>query len=161
MIKFFCLIFISQALNAQNFTFSLEKSKIGIKAKPKYDTVSSVIINSNNVKHNYRIKITARNDTKKDITAIILRYSFKLTLKKHEKIIQTISLYSSGLRISEIKAGKEKVVFIYELKNVFDQLKRFLESGYEPLDLVVDIMKEPKRNEDFVSYSVAFPLKVD
>jgi hypothetical protein len=136
---------------------SLEKRTGGIEAKPKYDISNSIDIKSldknNRLKYDdYRIGVLIKNISDKKLTGIILRYDIKLELKKNDNSFKTVSLYSSSLRVSEVKSQGSKKVYIYDLKNIFPEMKRFLNAGYVPSEVFIEIMKEPKEGEDYIFY---------
>lgn len=164
MIKLLLAILLNQGLLfSQSLDLKLEKSIGGIDAKPKYEFSDSIYLHStdkgNKLKfYDYRVAVLITNTSDKKMTGIRLRYDIKLNIKKDDNIYRTVSLYSSSLRISEIKSNKSKKIYIYDLKNVFPEIHRFLNAGYTPYEVVIDIMKEPKKGEDYVFYSFPFAV---
>jgi hypothetical protein len=164
MIKILIAILLNQSLLfSQSLDLKLEKSVGGIEAKPKYELSDSIYLHSidrdNKLKSDdYRIAVLITNTSDKKMTGIILRYDIKLNIKKDDNTYRTVSLYSSSLRVSEIKSHRSRKVYIYDIKNVFPEIQRFLNAGYTPFEVVIDIMKEPKKGEDYVFYSIPFAV---
>lgn len=152
-------LFFSSFLSAQSFEFSLEKNISGIKNKLKYEKVSEINFDSKNLTKDYRIALNIKNDSQTNFTAMVIRYSFKLNMSKNDKNFQTISLFASSIRVSEIKKGSSKQIYIYDIKNIFPEMKRFLDAGYKPVEIIFETMKEPRKNEDVIAYSAQFPIK--
>ncbi len=159
MIFKLCFLFFSSFLSAQSFEFSLEKNISGIKNKLKYEKVSEINFDSKNLTKDYRIALNIKNDSQANFTAMVIRYSFKLNMSKNDRNFQTISLFASSIRVSEIKKGGSKQIYIYDIKNIFPEMKRFLDAGYKPVEIILETMKEPRKNEDVIAYSAQFPIK--
>ncbi|HOJ86581.1 MAG: hypothetical protein N2Z60_08825 [Elusimicrobiales bacterium] len=152
-------LFFSSFLSAQSFEFSLEKNISGIKNKLKYEKVNEINFDAKNLNKDYRIALNIKNDSQTNFTAMVIRYSFKLNMSKNDRNFQTVSLFASSIRVSEIKKGISKQIYIYDIKNIFPEMKRFLDAGYKPVEIIIETMKEPRKNEDLIAYSAQFPIK--
>jgi hypothetical protein len=160
IIKIFIFL-LSNFLNAQSIDLSIEKNISRIKNNFSYFPSDSFVVSKGKEKNDYRIRMDIKNDLNKEITALVIKYSFKLNLRKNGRSIQTISIFTSSIRVSDIKAGQSKIVYIYETKNIFSEIKKVMSAGYEIVDVVFDIMVEPKKDIDIFVYSKTFPVKVE
>lgn len=157
MIIIFLNILFSINIFSLTIDFSLEQNIRRMKANPKYVLVESIDLNKTN--HDYRVVLNIKNNTQFNYSAIAFRYSFKLNLKKGDNTYQTISLYSSTLRVSEIKKDITKKIFIYEIKNIFSSILKYKKFGYLPVEIVLDVMKEPKKDEELNFYTASFKIQ--
>ncbi len=145
-------------LYTQNFNFYLERN-IGVKNNFKYNKTGFIDLNEKKFLENYRIVIEMHNNTEKEITAIIIRYSFSLIIEKNNQKYRTIPLLSSSIRASSIKKYSKKKLFIYDFSSALREAKKFSTIGYKPVELVMEIMKEPKKQEELEIFSYTFPFK--
>lgn len=156
------LIFFSSLLYAEKFDISLERNTGGIENRLKYYAVEEVVVDNKKLRPygNYRIKLKVINEDSKNITTIVLKYSFRLVLHKGNNQLQTISLFSSSLRISEIKKNSSKESYVYDIKNLFPEISKFVDAGYQIDGIVFEIMKEPKKGEDITLNQITIPVKI-
>lgn len=157
MIIIFLNLLFSINVFSQNIDFSLEHNIGKIRANPKYVLVESIDLNKKN--QDYRVVVNIKNTSQFDYSAVVFRYSFKLNLKKGDNTYQTISLYSSTLRVSKIKKTMTKKIFIYEIKNIFSSILKYKQFGYLPLEIILEVMKEPKKNEELNFYTASFKIQ--
>jgi len=157
------MIFISLLYFFSNFVFSqnvdavLEENIIGIKKTFTYIESNDVKF-GDNLRKKYRIKFVIKNDTDTDITAVVFRYSLKIGIKKEGNTFYTIPFFSSSFRVSKLKKSSVKNVYVYEINNLIDEIKKYVNLGYTPSSINVDLMREPKKNQDFYFYSKEFPV---
>jgi len=157
MILILFFYFISGFIFSQNIEVVLEKNISSIKKSFNYNEVENFKLDKD-FKNRYRLKINVKNDAENSITAVVFRYSFSLVVKKDEKLFNTVSLFSSYFRISELKKSSIKKVYIYEINNLVDEIKKYIQAGYIPFLIKVDIMREPKKGYDFAFYSKEFQI---
>jgi hypothetical protein len=159
---FLCLYLFSNLLFSQNIDITLEKNISEFKKGFGYYLKSDVVNLSETGKNNkYRLRVVVSNDTKEKLCAIILRYSLKLTLRKNNEIIHTVSLFSSSLRISQLDPLSSKNFYIYDINNLFTEIKKFMKTNYIPVSIIVEMMREPKKGQELLFYTKSFDIVID
>lgn len=135
----------------------LEKNIATIPSKPLYKRIEHITLQDKN--KDIRINLRFKNSDEKPLKAVVLRYSVSFILKKDTSTIETVSVLSSHLRESEIKPNQTKSLYIYNIKNLLNELRRFINAGYTPVGLKLKLMKEPKKNEEIFIKEVIFEIK--
>jgi hypothetical protein len=152
----------SNLLFSQNIDITLEKNISEFKKGFGYYLKSDVVNLSETGKNNkYRLRVVVSNDTKEKLYAIVLRYSLKLTLRKDNEIMHTISLFSSSLRISQLDPLSSKNFYIYDINNLFTEIKKFMKTNYIPVSIMVEMMREPKKGKELLFYTKSFDIVID
>ncbi|MCX7905657.1 MAG: hypothetical protein N2446_03030 [Elusimicrobiales bacterium] len=153
------IIFFSLLLKAYEVEAFLEKNIAKFTSKPLYSRVE--YINLSEKKQNIRIRINFKNSQSKKLKAIVIRYSLKILFEKDSNRFETISLISSFVREGEIEPYGSKTFYIYGIKNIFTEISKFRKIGYKPIFLKVELMKEPKKDEEIFMKDFLFEIKED
>lgn len=147
ILSFIITVISGLTVYAQNISVNLEKNISETKARAKYISVDKIELKKGNLSSSYRIKLEYTNTSDQDISALLLKYSYKLRLIKDNKIFDTISLYSGESRISQVKKSKTKKVYIYNIKYLKSEILNFYKHGYKTDKIIFEVMKEPKPND--------------
>ncbi|MCX7641175.1 MAG: hypothetical protein N2Z20_00890 [Elusimicrobiales bacterium] len=153
------IIILSLMLNAHEVDISLEKTSTKLTSKPIYTKIEYINLSERN--NNFRVRVNFKNTSSKKLKAIVMRYSFKIILERNSNRFETISLVSSFLRESEIKPYESKSFYIYGIKNLFMEINKLRKVGYKPMFVKIELMKEPKKDEDIIIKDALFEIKED
>lgn len=150
-------LFLCGFLSCYDIDVWMEKNVSKIPSKINYKRVDSVKISSRN--KDYRFIVNVINSDNKNIETMSLRYSIKAVVERNGSIYETVSLISSSLRGVNIKSGSSKKLHIYNLRNIFSEISKYMNAGYNPVEIKIEVMKEPKKSEE-LSFKV-FSFKVE
>ncbi|MGC8866925.1 MAG: hypothetical protein ACP5IO_03100 [Elusimicrobiales bacterium] len=155
MISFLFFIFCLFA-SSQTIDIWLEKNESKIPSKTSYVKVDAFRLSKNK---DYRIVVRLINSTNYDMGAVVMRYSLRLELEKSSTTFETVSIIASSLRASDVKRNSSKNFYIYDIKKIFNDILRYKKLSYKPVNLKVEIMKEPKKNEEMLFKNMSFIIE--
>lgn len=153
---FFLYSIFAYSQYSGNIDIWLERNESKVPSKASYIKTNTLKLSSKN--KNYRIAVKLINSTHADMEAVVIRYSIRLAIQKTTQTFETVGLISSSLRTSDIKKNSSKVFYIYDIKKIFDEVVRYKKLSYKPVEVKVETMKEPKRNEEVLFRTVSFPI---
>ena len=151
------LLLFTMISNAYEIETYLEKNFAKMASKPVYKKVDYINLSEKN--KDFRIRVDVKNTTEKKVKAIVLRFSIGFVVEKDTTTIETVSFLSSHLREGEIKPYHTKSLYIYNIKNLLNELNKFINAGYRPVKLKIVIMKEPKKDEGIFIKNFTFEIK--
>ncbi|PIS47953.1 MAG: hypothetical protein COT17_00780 [Elusimicrobia bacterium CG08_land_8_20_14_0_20_51_18] len=155
-ILFLALVLCGQAAAAQGVRIcgsELEYSKGKVKNASIYYKASEILLNSRDkLLYKYRLAVNLKNESPVLADGLVFRYAVFSKIKKSTgsaEGIWSVPFYSGEVRVSKMGPSSGKKIYILNF-DLAEQLRKIRNSGFEIEAVKIEIMKEPKKEDETV-----------